>query len=175
MANVYFISDLHLAHKRILEFARQYRQGTTVEEHDNILIENLCKTLNKRSVLYILGDVCFGGEETLFRLKEVPGRKILVRGNHDTLPIKSYLEVFEEVYGIVKYKGFWLSHAPVHPEELRGCRNIHGHVHHKSLRQAPAGGLYDSRYINVSVEALGGIPINLQDIRNGNYYKMRKC
>lgn len=55
---------------------------------------------------------------------------------HDDFMVRSVLLVpgkrnvlCNKVYSLVKYKGFWLSHAPIHPEELRGCKNIHGHCH----------------------------------------------
>ena len=57
----------------------------------------------------------------------------------------------------VKYKEFWLSHAPIHPEELRDRINIHGHVHYKNID--------DARYFNVSCENIGFKPISLENIR----------
>jgi calcineurin-like phosphoesterase family protein len=53
-------------------------------------------------------------------IDELNGRKILIRGNHDNFKIGEYLKHFEDVQGICKYKGFWVSHAPIHPAELRG-------------------------------------------------------
>lgn len=47
--SVYFISDLHLSHKRILEFSGQYRDwASTVEEHDEILIDRINSVVSKR-------------------------------------------------------------------------------------------------------------------------------
>ena len=64
---------------------------------------------------------------------------------------------FDEVYGFHKYKEFWLSHCPIHPQELRGKYNIHGHVHHNNIP--------DKNYFNVCIEALNGLPIKLDEIR----------
>jgi calcineurin-like phosphoesterase family protein len=61
------------------------------------------------------------------------------------------------VAGIIKYKGFWLSHAPIHPEELRGKPNIHGHVHTNTLN--------DSRYFNASLENIGYKPVSIEEVR----------
>jgi calcineurin-like phosphoesterase family protein len=96
------------------------------------------KTITKRDIVYVMGDAAFtqGGLDDIGRLA---GRKILVRGNHDLLPTESYLEVFEEVYGLLAYKGLWLSHAPIHPDELYGRTNVHGHCH----RGGPTG-VYNS-------------------------------
>lgn len=175
MSNVYFISDLHLKHVNALKWAGPYRPGPDIFYHDMVLIDNI-KKLSKNDVLYILGDIVLGsgGLEDLLRLNEAPCRKMLVRGNHDDrFTTKELLMVFEEVYGIVKYKKAWLSHAPIHPSELRGNINIHGHVHMNSVRDHYHQ--YDERYVNVCVEALGGKPISYQKIIDGTYNKIRRC
>lgn len=168
MSGVYVISDLHLGHKNILKFEPTLRFGDTVDEHDHILLERIrsvCPT--KRYLLYILGDVCMDIERMEW-LAELPCRKILVRGNHDNFKDEVYHKYFESIQGIIKYKGFWLSHAPVHPNELRGCKNIHGHVHSNSIRNNYKHEL-NPNYINACVENCNGYPINVQDIRDGSF------
>lgn len=64
---------------------------------------------------------------------------------------------FNKVCGFEKYKKSWLSHAPIHPAELRGKINIHGHVHDATITDE--NGLPDLRYFNVSLENTGGRPI----------------
>lgn len=161
MSNVFFISDLHLGHKRILEFSPN-RGGITVDEHDEWIVTQWNSVVQKRDLVWVLGDVCFDPEK-LYLLSAMKGQKYLVRGNHDKMDFRYYLNHFRDVYGLVKKYGFWLSHAPVHPIELRGKRNIHGHVHNKSVI-AEDGGL-DERYINVCVEALNGVPMSLDQLR----------
>jgi calcineurin-like phosphoesterase family protein len=153
----YFISDLHFDHKRILHFSGDYRGGSTVAEHDEWLIDKINSRVGKRDFLYVLGDVAFSQEGLAKCDKLRCCNKILIPGNHDKYPMLEYLKYFQVRPGLVKYKGFWLSHAPVHPAELRDCCNVHGHVHHQSID--------DDRYINVCVEALGGVPISLDEIR----------
>ena len=79
----------------------------------------------------------------------MPGRKHLILGNHDLdRPHRGMLQLMrvfgDRIYSLHKYKGFWLSHAPIHPSELRGKRNIHGHVHSNTLD--------DNRYYNACLE-----------------------
>jgi calcineurin-like phosphoesterase family protein len=105
--------------------------------------------------VWVLGDAAFT-VDGLESFRALPGRKILVRGNHDELPVQMYLSVFEEVYGITRYKKSWLTHAPIHPDELRGKSNIHGHVH---LNTIP-----DARYVNVSAEVIAYTPVNYRDV-----------
>lgn len=154
--NVFFISDLHLGHKTILKFSGEFRGGTTVEEHNEWIVSQWNSRVGKSDIVYVLGDVAFG-HENLKYLDRMKGQKFLIRGNHDSGDLSVFRPYFTNVYGIVKYKGFWLSHAPIHPDELRGKVNVHGHVHQKTIP--------DPRYINVCVEALGGIPISLEELR----------
>lgn len=182
MANVWFGSDFHFGHKRIAEF----RQGpwTTELEHRNWIINECNKVVTKRDRLYVLGDAAFTMDsiQGFDRIKCFD--KILIRGNHDLLNTTTYLKHFKEVYGLLKYKDMWLSHAPIHPAELRGKVNMHGHVHYASIMEETINidlleervettTELDKRYFNCCVEnimALTGRPIiSLGEIRK--YYE----
>ena len=73
--------------------------------------------------------------------------------------MKKLVDVYDEVHALLKYKEFWLSHAPLHPDELRGKRNIHGHVHTASVP--------DTKYLNVSVDStfMNYLPRTLTEVR----------
>lgn len=170
MANVWFCSDLHFGHKNINKF----RHFVDSEEHNrDLIIKDWKNCVNKNDLVYVLGDACFT-METIDDFSELPGRKNLIRGNHDLLDTQVYLKYFESVYGLLKYKEFWLSHAPVHPYELRGKVNLHGHVHYESIRK-PFNPLIDtkqeidSRYFNCCIENLyntfNSCLVDLQTIR----------
>jgi len=156
MPSVYFISDLHLGHEKICHFRDGF--GDCPEEHDEILIERINQTVRSKDKLYILGDAAFTkpGFDKLGRIH--CRHKELILGNHDTRSMQEYLQAFEKVHGFRRYKEFWISHCPIHPEELRGKKNIHGHVHAKVID--------DDRYISVCVEACDGYPFNIDQIRN---------
>lgn len=130
MSNVWFCSDLHLGHKNIGKFRAPLVNST---EENNTRIINEWKThVTKRDIVFVLGDFCFDKE--LYDSLDLPGeKKILIRGNHDRFQTKQYLTFFDEIEGIVKYKGIWLTHAPIHVDELRGKVNLHGHVHYNSI------------------------------------------
>lgn len=158
-ATQYFWADLHLRHSRILDFAGAYRSGTTVEEHDEWIIHQINSTCTKRDALYILGDIAFN-LEGLALLKHIRCNVIMVLGNHDRFKTEEYLKYGHIKPGLYKLskrgQRFWLSHAPIHPRELRGRPNIHGHVHYKTID--------DHRYFNVSVEATGR-PVSIHEIK----------
>lgn len=119
--------------------------------------------------MYVLGDACFS-YESLCLLGTLPGKKILIRGNHDDyVTTGQLLEVFSSIEGTFRYKNFWLTHAPMHPVELRGKINLHGHVHYSTVQRNPevqamgeriekgmskGEGDDDPRYVNCCVEHL---------------------
>ena len=157
MAKVWFCSDLHFGHKGINKFR------DVVDEEDNRkLISNAWKAnVHKDDHVYVLGDACFT-METVDEFSTLPGTKHLIRGNHDRLDTQVYLKHFKTVEGILKYKEFWLTHAPIHPLELRDKVNLHGHVHFATIP--------DKRYFNCCPEnlwLLKGRPlISLDEIRD---------
>ena len=155
MSKPYFISDLHLGHKSLLSWSGKWRGGHDVESHIEWLIESINNTCEKRDLLWILGDIAWNNQWLHHLSRLNPSLKFIL-GNHDKMLVTEYLKYGKVYPGLVSYKTYWLSHAPIHPAELRDRRNIHGHVHHKSIK--------DDRYINVCVEALRGEPLCLFDI-----------
>lgn len=157
MSIVRFISDLHLGHKTICQFSGSYRGNTTnVDDHDLWIVNQWNSVVSKNDLVYVLGDVAFD-KEKIKLLKKMKGNKHLIVGNHDKFSMEVYREYFNKIHGFEKYKGkAWLSHAPIHPSELRGKWNIHGHVHQKEVD--------DLRYISVCVEAVSGKPISWEEL-----------
>ena len=126
---VWFTSDLHIGHLRIIELTD--RPFNSVEEMNEILIENYNALVRPEDTCYHLGDCCMGQLiTTLPLLKQLNGHKILAAlGNHDR-PSKlfhhkteqrrgewtiKYLDYFEEIYESMELQvpGFekpWLLH-----------------------------------------------------------------
>ena len=158
--SVYVISDTHFGHNNIIKF----REGfATWEEHDQYIKESILSVVGKRDSLYILGDVCVDrkGWHNVVDISQNVEHLHIVLGNHDmerkqAPSLQDYVDICRGVYGLRKYKGMWLSHAPVHADELRGSINVHGHVHANSVP--------DERYFNACCEAVGYKPANLKDI-----------
>lgn len=166
--NVWFCSDLHFGHKNIGKL-RDYVET----EAGNVakISKDWLLSVTKRDRVYVLGDACFT-TDGLKSLASLPGEKILVRGNHDNLSTVEYLTVFSEVYGLLKYKEFWLSHAPIHPDELRGKVNLHGHVHYATIRKpfnptTDTKQEIDDRYFNCC-------PENLWEVVNSSLISLNK-
>ena len=144
--SVYFSSDWHLGHRSILKYREQFG---SIEEHDEAIFTELSK-LTKRDVLYILGDFlfdCDNFENYLIRISKYPVRIKLVMGNHDSLKLynQTIAKNIEIQLPLFSYKNYWVSHCPIHEQELRGRDlNIHGHLHFAELD--------DSRYFDVGLD-----------------------
>lgn len=149
MSNVYIASDLHIGHKVICKYRPEF---TSTEEHNNTLIENVLSACGKRDTLWLLGDICFDEsyDWIYYEFCKHIGNVNLILGNHCTQNterqrIIGYAqECGVSLHSLVSYKGCWLSHHPIHPQELRGKFNIHGHMHREHID--------DPRYYNACVE-----------------------
>jgi len=163
--SVYFIGDPHLGHRSIGRYRPWVKDSAANTAHIHGLWD---KTIRKSDVVYVMGDAAFTDDD-LVALGNLRGRKILIKGNHDDMTsISLQTSVFEEIHGIIKYKAMWLSHAPVHPAELRGKKNAHGHVHQHSIRTWY--GTLDKRYYNTCVDVVfpktGNVFVNLETIKD---------
>lgn len=157
----YFTSDLHLGHKAIPKYRDRFEN---MKEHDDYIID-LILNLGKRDILFILGDFLFDGphyEEYIERLSEKKCRIKLIMGNHDSLNL--YKEsLFEVQLPFYSYKNFWISHCPIHPDEIlnrNGC--IHGHLHKNVLG--------DKEYFNVNLDVNDYQFVTLEVIKE--YFKL---
>lgn len=105
MSKVFYTSDLHLGHKKVSEI----RGFWTTEEHDAALIEQWNDQVTKHDTVYVLGDIALSNYKyALEILKNLPGRKHLISGNHDIIhpmhergqnraELDRWLDVFETV------------------------------------------------------------------------------
>lgn len=153
MSVVYFISDLHFHHKNILKFEGDNRPFSSVEEMDEELVKRWNDKVTNRDKVFVLGDFAFGSDISI--AGRLNGNKILVMGNHDYKNADEYLKYFTKVYGCTQYKGYLLTHIPVHrSQKYRYKGNIHGHLHSRILIDDSMENEFDPFYINVSVERL---------------------
>lgn len=151
--SVFFIGDPHLGHRNIAKF-RPF--VTDCKDNTDKIVHDWKLRIKKRDTVYVMGDATFS-DEALDTLSWLPGKKILIKGNHDDfVTTAAQSNVFDEIHGMLKYKAMWLTHCPMHPDELRGKPNVHGHVHQKSIMKRNWYGrkVYDRRYLNTSVDVV---------------------
>ena len=161
MSVVRYYSDPHF-HHRNMAIKRGFKDENEMNEY---IISQWNKTVAKKDVTYILGDITMekSNYEILNRLN---GIKKVILGNHDEPQhVPELLKYVNNVASMryLKDKQFGniiFTHAPIHPCELeyRYTINIHGHVHENTLP--------DKRYINVSAEVIDYTPKLLNELIN---------
>ena len=157
MSNLFFISDLHLFHNNIIKYTRP--EFENLDNMRETIIGLYNSVVGKNDTCYIVGDVTFS-KNKLWIMDRFNGKKKLVLGNHDHDKISQYGHYFDSVHGMVQIgKKTIITHCPIHPAQFEGrfTRNIHGHVHWKTLN--------DNRYINVSCEVLNFLPVSWEWIK----------
>ena len=153
---VWFSSDWHIGH---LYASEKRGFGTDLLSHDEKIITSINRYVGKRDKLYILGDVIWRNQ-SLPLLNEISGIKELILGNHDKFRVQEYLKYFNDISGFINYKEFWLSHCPIHPQEIYRCRgNIHGHIHNNAATTD-----IGYPYFNVNVDMNNYKPISFDEI-----------
>lgn len=178
MPETWFIGDTHFGHKNILEYEKEARPFSSIEEMNESLVDRWNSCVSDNDIVYHLGDFAFGKHniEIAGRLK---GKKRLVMGNHDTYPSVDYLRYFDKLYGVVFYHRCILSHVPVHANGLgsRWLLNVHGHLHSKRVRLKTITTISqtdpaiewtmedDLNYFNVSCEQNDLTPIHYDKIK----------
>ena len=176
----YVISDLHLGHKAILQYRTQF---TSLDDMHDTIINNWNSVVTPQDKVYILGDVAWN-KQALALLNIMNGKKILIKGNHDILPLKEYLKYFEDIRGAMEYKSCILTHIPVHESQLERFKlNIHGHLHNEkvidtayyvsalcggrlTIKQFEEKDFTHKKYINVCCEQVNYTPVLLEGIIN---------
>lgn len=144
MGRIWLTSDLHFGHNR--DFLWGPRGFSSVQEHDNKIIENWNELIHYDDEVYILGDLMLNDNENGIKIiKHLPGNLHIILGNHDT---NSRYELYRSCWNVkeigyampLKYNGyiFYLSHYPTlcgnsdddKPLKSRVI-NLCGHVHTK--------------------------------------------
>lgn len=168
--DTYVISDLHYGHKNICTYRPEFK---TMEEHDETITEGIVSTVGKKDVLWLLGD-CFFTLESIKhfdRIKETGVTVNFIPGNHDTdtrtrvniFKALVKMDAFDKVGSMFRKGRFWLTHAPIHPQELYGSVSVHGHVHRKTVPSTD--------FINVSAENVRFLPVSLNKLKDMEYRK----
>ena len=159
----WFISDTHFQHENILLFSGG--SFSSVEERDELMVENWNRVVKQGDIVYHLGDVFFGSRRTFPKLwSRLKGSKRLIVGNHDDIKYLSSGSFFKKVqlWRVWDNKPILFSHVPVHQDCIQerildaGGINVHGHTHTNGSPEGP--------YKSVCVEMVNYTPVNLEEL-----------
>jgi calcineurin-like phosphoesterase family protein len=125
------ITDTHIGHSAIQKHTRR------PENVDYLIKRNWKAIVEPDDLVLHLGDVCFGFVKLIDWLSDVPGHKILVRGNHDSHSVSWYMRNgFEYACDGLVMSNVWFTHRPseIVPKEAETGINVHGHIHNRVPR-----------------------------------------
>lgn len=178
---IWFSSDLHLGHNR--SFIYEPRGFTSVDEHDETIINNWNSIIEEEDEVYILGDLMLNdNEKGIQNLLRLNGKKHIVLGNHDTdtrvALYREHITTDIKHANKINYKGyhFYLSHFPtitsnIEKESLKQCTcNLHGHTHDKRKFYKDIPFIY-----NVALDAHNNFPVLLDDIIEDMENEVKIC
>ena len=133
--------------------------------------------VHKKDLTYILGDISMEKATEYYQLDRLNGRKVVVLGNHDLWQdVPHLLKYVDGVAGMIDYKGFALTHAPIHVSEIGQYRgNIHAHIHHENkLADFDVNQMYDDfetpiintkgKYFNVDAKVIDYKPKSIEEL-----------
>jgi calcineurin-like phosphoesterase family protein len=164
---IYFTSDTHFGHRNIIEYCnRPFRSSDgqpDVYYMDRELIKRWNDVVTPDDTVYHLGDVIMGERGRLPQiLRNLSGRKILIRGNHDKGAEKmleaGFDEVHSELYTTVDGKLLYLHHQPMPVTHWMGWATYHicGHVHEHWTRRGDT--------VNAGVDRWDFRPVTLETL-----------
>lgn len=121
----WLITDTHFDHDNI---------GVYCARPDgwmDLILKNWREMVKPEDVVIHLGDVKVGGKHKLTEiLYSLPGKKILVKGNHDNESLMWYMRNgFDAAVDGMRYHGVTFTHEPSVSLYEYTDINIHGHVH----------------------------------------------
>ena len=161
---VFYWSDLHFFHANIITHAE--RPFESAAHMNQVMQDNYRAAVTDKDLVIFCGDIAFYNMDPVKEiLRSLPGKKVLVMGNHDfdknKLTFKDYgvFDIqtmafgFDFQHGNTTYRVV-VSHYPVATDVLpENTINIHGHIHQHSA---------EPRHVNVSVEHTGYAPVEIE-------------
>ena len=176
ISKIYLITDAHFSHKNIKEFCNR------PDNYEQLIINNWRATVQPEDIIVDLGDTGFCSQQELKNIIEnLPGTKILIRGNHDKNHSNNWFinAGYSLVCEKIQISRVILSHVPaiLNEKEIElGIINIHGHFHNVKRRrweELYKKRLTDNHYL-LALEYTDYKPILLEKAKRGKFVKKTK-
>lgn len=129
-----YIADWHYNHKNVLAFDN--RPFNFIEEMNEVLIQRWQSAVKPEDTVYVLGDMFWCSElKAIPVLQQLPGKKVLIRGNHDTTKKPEFVAEFEAIHDYLEVEDngrhVVLCHYPMpcFKNHYYGWVHLYAHVH----------------------------------------------
>lgn len=139
MAN-YYIGDCHFGHENGIkyDYMNYGKYFASIEEHDQLIIDNINKVVTPQDNLYFVGDVSwYPPVKTSELLEQINCKnRFLIKGNHDHWAKDGRCKkMFQAIYDMKTIddngRRVFLCHFPVMmwPGQHSGTINLYAHLH----------------------------------------------
>jgi calcineurin-like phosphoesterase family protein len=181
MSTIWFTSDTHFGHTNVVTLS--HRPFSSIEEHDEAIIERWNAVVHPQDQVYHLGDVGLGSDKyTLECVARLKGHKHLITGNHDSVhpqhrdyhgKFKTWAQYFESIAQFARKKiarrEVMLSHYPYAGDHYGTERDmqyrlrnegkflLHGHTHERMI-------ILQGAQLHVGVDSHNFTPVPLDDV-----------
>jgi calcineurin-like phosphoesterase family protein len=164
---VWMTADLHLCHANVIRYCnRPFIDVTQMNEH---LVSQTLK-IREGEWLVIVGDLAMGDQHLAMEwIRRIPGRKVLVLGNHDLTrrgecrylaerSLDGQHPLFDAVVPFLAWEdvlgqSVFVSHYPATVDHSLGrLLNYHGHLHREVLSPAET-----THFVNVGWDVTQGL------------------
>lgn len=160
---IWFTADTHFGHEAVI--SKMGRPFIGIKEHDDFIISGINQAVQKRDVLYILGDFAWtrpGHYRQRINCREVH----LIWGNHDKESFKIH---FSNCYvtRYLKESNLFLSHYPhaYWHKSHKGSMHLYGHCHGQREQTLDAA-FPGRRSLDVGICQHNYCPLSLIEITN---------
>lgn len=156
-------------------FSKEAKNGKPLRyniERNNEVLEKYKRTVSDNDIFIFLGDLAYFGNEVpqivksqINRIKNLPGRKILIRGNNDYEDDSFYIKnlKFDLCQKRLIVGNIIFTHEPVDVKDDE--INIHGHIH-ASLTYWDCK---SKNHADCYTPAYDNYPVLLEDALTGDY------
>ena len=180
-SGIFFISDTHFGHSKIIDYCK--RPFSSIEEHDKTLIQNWNNTVGQDDTVFHLGDFAYGNSQFIANIiKQLNGNIILIKGNHDLRNMNPTLyNIFSDVVYqariLIDKQTVYLNHFPflcfdhgdINLYKDNYSIQLFGHVHSGPLTSSKDVNrlniLFPTQY-DVGVDNNNYTPISWTDVKN---------
>lgn len=172
--HTFFTSDTHFYHNEVISFCK--RPFASVEEMNEALIENWNRVINKKDIVFHLGDFCFGDTDKWKKvLDRLNGKIFLILGNHDMKHLPKgfnyrFVEVVMQKYIKMHKQAIYLNHYPFlcYGGAYKNVWQLFGHVHtcnnNIGLDACRLSALFPLQY-DVGVDNNDFTPVSFEQVR----------
>ena len=173
---VWFASDYHFCHTNVIKYDN--RPFESVEEMNEVLVNNWNSRVGKKDVVIYLGDLSFerNGNETQRIVKELNGTIHYILGNHDDEKDMRKLNRFETISDYInlsihdldtprKKQGIMMMHYPIlsWDKAHHGDWHLHGHCHQSLVTKMPE--YYNRKVLDMGCNGWDYSPVSYDEIK----------